>query len=105
MSFWVYVIELEDAVWGRKGYREQNPTFGQGEPPERFFYVGQTSLEPRERFQQHQDGIRSSRIVRSHGRWLRSRLCRSFETREEALEQEVAIAQQLREKGWAAYSN
>lgn len=105
MSFWVYVIELEPEVWERRAYRAQNPSFEHSAPPERFFYVGQTCLEPRERYEQHVQGVRSSRIVRSHARWLRRRLCRPHATRAEAEAGESAMTRRLQARGWAAYSN
>jgi hypothetical protein len=52
-------------------------------------------------------GIHSARIVRSHGKHVRSRECRRLRTmtRARAERKEAAYAAQLRERGWGVWSN
>jgi hypothetical protein len=54
--YYVYVVELDDAVGPRR-----NPRYPSA-------YVGQSVVPPKERLRQHKDGYRSSRHVRKHGR-------------------------------------
>lgn len=61
-EYYVYVIELDDAVGPRANSRY---------PP---VYVGQSVVPPDERFTQHKAGYKASRHVRKHGKWLRKRL-------------------------------
>ena len=105
MAYWVYVIELASTVWERGRFRAQNPNFEVANPPDRFFYVGQTALSPKDRFEKHRSGVRASSIVRDFGKYVRTKMCRSYDTREEALEMEHAYATRIRKKGSAAYSN
>ena len=62
--YYVYVVELDDAVGPRR-----NP----GYPS---VYVGQSVVPPAQRLRQHKDGYRSSRYVRRYGKHLRPRLYR-----------------------------
>jgi hypothetical protein len=81
--YYVYVVELDDAVGPRR-----NP----GYPS---VYVGQSVVPPDERLRQHKDGYRSSRYVRKHGKHLRPGLYRRFNpmaTRDQA----VAMEQETR---------
>ena len=105
MVYWVYIIELDSAVWCRSRFREQNPDFDASCSSARFYYVGQTALTPAERFEKHKNGVRSSSIVRIFGKYVCPKMCRSYETREEALDMERAFADRLRSQGSAAYSN
>ena len=89
----VYVIELSDDVGPRL-----NPDFPS-------VYVGQTSIRPRDRFDQHKSGYRSSRKVRLYGIRLLPSLYRHInplfsDEREEA---EVDLAEQLRALGYTVY--
>ena len=54
-AYFVYVIELDDAVGTR--VRADKPAV----------YVGQSAVAPEERYAQHRRGYRSSRYVRNHG--------------------------------------
>jgi hypothetical protein len=55
---WAYVIELDDAV-------------GESVGDHPYLYIGQTSCTPEERFAQHLDGYKASKVVRRHGVCLR----------------------------------
>lgn len=91
MPYSVYVIELDDAIGPRK-----NPDYPH-------VYVGQTWLSPDERFAQHKAGIRASRHVRKHGKWLRRRLYEKYNpiaTQDQAKAKEAWLASLLREKGY-----
>jgi predicted GIY-YIG superfamily endonuclease len=93
-SYYVYVIELADAVGPRRDPRYPS------------VYVGQSAVPPEQRFQQHMEGYRSSRYVRKHGKRLRPRLYRHFNpmaTRDEALELERELARRLRRRGYTVY--
>jgi predicted GIY-YIG superfamily endonuclease len=79
----VYVIQLDDdPLW---------------------VYVGQSYHSPEDRFKQHRNGIRSSRIVRRRGRKLRPELYRHrprYTSREQALRAEADLAAELRRRGF-----
>jgi hypothetical protein len=93
-TYYVYVVELDDAVGPRL-----NPRYPS-------LYVGQSAVPPQERFRQHKDGYRSSRYVRRHGKYLRSRLYRRLNpmsTREEAVAMEGELARRLRNRGYTVY--
>jgi hypothetical protein len=84
----VYVIELA----GADGRRTSPPTV----------YVGQTSLTPQKRFENHLRGVRASRRVRRRGMWLRWQLFdlwNPLETRQAALDAESQLANRLRASG------
>src|SRR4029453_17962974 len=92
--YYVYVVELDDAVGPRR-----NPRYPS-------VYVGQSVVPPAERLRQHKDGYRSSRYVRKHGRHLRPGLYRRFNpmaTRDEAVAMEQELARRLRNRGYTVY--
>jgi hypothetical protein len=92
--YYVYVVELDDAVGPRR-----NPRYPS-------VYVGQSVVPPAERFRQHKDGYRASRYVRKHGKHLRPRLYQRFNpmaTREEAVAMEQELARRLRKRGYTVY--
>jgi GIY-YIG catalytic domain len=92
--YYVYVIQLDDAVGKR-----DNPRY----PP---VYVGQSARPPRERFEQHKSGHRASRVVRKHGKWLRWRLFDRYNplpSRQAAEDAERELASRLRAKGYTVY--
>ena len=102
MSHWVYVIQLEPAVAFDRRFRKQNPECNDAKG---FFYVGQTAHDPEVRFQQHLDGVRASRLVTKHGKYLSRRRCRRCASRREAERLERSVASSLRRRGFAAYTN
>lgn len=94
IPYYVYVVELDDAVGPRV-----NPQYPS-------VYVGQSAVPPEQRFAQHKTGIRASRYVRKHGKWLRKRLYQRFNplpTREAALAAEQHLAQALRNRGYTVF--
>jgi len=92
--YYVYVIELDDTVGPRRDPRYPS------------VYVGQSAVPPGERFRQHKEGYRSSRHVRSHGKYLRPGLYRHFNpiaTRDEAVAMERELARRLGNRGYTVY--
>jgi hypothetical protein len=92
--YYVYVVELDDAVGPRR-----NPRYP-------CLYVGQSAVAPKERLRQHKEGYRSSRHVRKHGKHLRPGLYRRFNpmaTRDEAVAMERELAKRLRNRGYTVY--
>ena len=100
----IYVIELDKQVLEKKKFRAANPDYVDGSP---CVYVGMTSKTPEERFEQHQSGYRSSRIVKQFGIRLKPRQYQSFNpmSRDEAAEMEFEKARRLRKKGWGVWVN
>ena len=99
----VYVIELAPDVLKHKKFRERNPNISSGL---KCFYIGQTSLDPKLRFQQHKDGYKSNSFVKRYGLWLRWKIferCNPISTREEALALEQELAERLQRKGYAVW--
>jgi predicted GIY-YIG superfamily endonuclease len=93
-GYYVYVVELDDAVGPRR-----NPRYPS-------VYVGQSVVPPKDRLRQHKDGYRSSRYVRKYGKHLRPRLYRHFNpmaTRDEAVAAEQELARRLRNRGYTVY--
>jgi hypothetical protein len=92
--YYIYVVELDDAVGPRRDPRYPS------------LYVGQSVVPPKERLRQHKDGYRSSRYVRKHGKHLRPGLYRRFNpmvTRDEAVAMEQELARRLRNRGYTVY--
>jgi hypothetical protein len=92
--YYVYVVELDDAVGPRRDPRYPS------------VYVGQSVAPPAERLRQHKDGYRASRYVRRHGKHLRPRLYRHFNpmpTRDQAVAMEQELARRLRKRGYTVY--
>ena len=105
MAYSVYVIELRPDVMEKKAFAGKNADRREDKP---CLYVGQTAKTPEERFAQHQSGVRSSRIVREYGVRLRPRLYANvgpFETRAESEQAEAKLAEKLRRRGFAVWSN
>jgi len=109
----VYVIELSRKVFTEHSrFRSANPQYN---GVLECLYVGMTSKDPRERFEQHRSGYRnkqghnlSSSIVQKYGRFLRPSLyshIESMNTREEALKMEEKLALELRRQRYAVWWN
>jgi hypothetical protein len=108
----VYVIELSRRVFTENWrFRAANPQYN---GVLECLYVGQTSKDPKVRFEQHKTGARtakghklSSDIVRKYGLYLRPSLYRHIGplSRDEALEVERGLALELRRKGYAVWTN
>ena len=113
MKYRVYVIELSKRVFTENSkFRAANPQFN---GVLECLYVGMTSKDPKERFEQHKKGLRSkkghklsSNIVRKYGSFLRPNLYNHIEpmaTRAEALKMEEKLALELRRKRYAVWFN
>lgn len=108
----VYVIELsKKAFTEHTKFRKANPQYN---GVQQCLYVGITSKEPKERFQQHVKGLRSkkgnklsSRIVEKYGMYLRPSLYSHIPRLEKkaALKMEEELALELRRKKHAVWFN
>ena len=100
----VYVIELDEAV------REDHKfaTANQGCRPDKpCLYVGLTGLTPEQRFEQHMQGIKASRIVKHFGKCLRPDRYERFNpmSYEDAAAMEVELARRLRQRGFGVWQH
>ena len=109
----IYVVELSKKVYSdNRKFREANPQFN---GVLECLYVGMTSKDPKERFQQHKKGTLSkkghnlsSKIVNKYGLYLRGSLfnhIKPISTRAEALKMEEQLAIELRRKRYAVWFN
>jgi hypothetical protein len=109
----IYVIELSKKVFSEnRKFREANPQFN---GVLECLYVGMTSKEPKERFEQHKNGSLSkkghnlsSSIVLKYGLYLRGSLYNHIgpiSTKAEALKMEEQLAIELRRKRYAVWFN
>jgi hypothetical protein len=69
------------------------------------YYVGLTGLSPKERFQNHKQGIKSARVVKRCGERLVPRLYEHLNPMPylKAKEMEVFLAESLRKRGYLVY--
>jgi hypothetical protein len=103
-TYSVYVIELRPEVIELKKVASENADRREDKP---CVYVGQTARTREERFAQHLAGVRSSRVVREYGVKLRPRLLKNvgpFQTRAEAEDGEMRLAERLRRRGYVVWS-
>ena len=108
----LYVIRLGDSEDGEsildhKRFMARNPHYrrGSGKP---CVYVGQTALDPGERFRQHKSGYKAGRgIAKKYGMYLMKRKYERLNPvpASEALEREKALARHLQRRGYAVWSN
>ena len=101
----IYVIELDKEVLKKNKYKGKNPNHNPEKP---CVYVGQTSLTPEGRFEKHQIGEKSSRIVYKYGIRLRPRLYKShnpMKTRGEAEKMEFEKVRRLKKRGYWVWYN
>lgn len=109
----LYVIRLGDSEDGEsildhKKFMARNPHYRRGilfgKP---CVYVGQTALDPEERFRQHKSGYKACRIAKRYGRRLMKKAYKRLNpvSASEAVEQERALALRLRRKGYAVWWN
>ena len=70
-------------------------------------YVGQTALDPEERFRQHKRGYKACRIVKKYGRRLMKKKYQHLNPvpASVAVEREEALALRLQRKGYAVWWN
>ncbi len=100
----VYVVELKRAVLREAKFLAANPDYDPAKP---CVYVGLTGLTPEERFENHKEGYKSSKLVHKYGVRL---LPDPYEhlnpmTYAEAAQMEVDLAEDLREEGYAVWSH
>ena len=100
----IYIIELDPAVLKLKRFTKANPRYQAGMP---IVYVGLTSREPEQRFEQHKQGFKSSKMVKRHGIKLIYTQCEVIESPayDVALARESTKADELRARGWGVWSN
>ncbi len=107
----LYVIRLGDSQDGQsildnKKFMARNPHYERdsGKP---CVYVGQTGLDPEDRFNQHKDGYKSNRIARKHGKYLMRKQYEGLNPvpASKAVEMEEALARRLQKKGYAVWWN
>ena len=104
MTHNVYVVRLDEAVLDQNKFREANPQYKPGKP---CVYVRMTGLDPDERFQNHKAGYKASRIVKQFGLYLMRKKYEQYNPLpyEEACEKEVALADDLRRKGYGVWQH
>jgi predicted GIY-YIG superfamily endonuclease len=105
MSYNVYIIKLKKEVIKSKKFRDQNLNMN---PKLTCYYVGQTSLDPKSRFDQHKAGYKSNNFVKKYGTKLAWRLFKKYnpiDTREKAEYFEKILTEKLRSKGHGIWSH
>jgi predicted GIY-YIG superfamily endonuclease len=99
----LYIITLHPDVLERRDFREANPNYIEGMP---CVYVGITIHNPGDRYEQHKTGYKSSKYPRRYGIELALELMEGFDdsglTDEE---KEPALADWLRDQGFAVWQN
>jgi hypothetical protein len=99
----LYIITLHPEVLTRREFRDANPDYIEGMP---CVYVGITIHDPGDRYQQHKTGYKCSKYPRKFGVELAMELIDGFEgaglTDEE---KEPALAEWLRDQGYAVWQN
>ena len=108
----LYVIRLGKSAEGKsvlddRRFMARNPHYrrGSGKP---CVYVGQTALDPEERFRQHKSGHKAGRgIAKKYGMHLMKKKYERLNPvpASEAVEEEVALARRLQRKGYAVWWN
>jgi predicted GIY-YIG superfamily endonuclease len=109
----LYVIELKKKVFSEnKKFREANPQFN---GVLECLYVGMTSKTPQERFDQHVNGVLSSKginissaLVKKYGLYLRPSLyinIAPIKNRADALKAEKELAMKLKRMKYAVWFN
>jgi len=104
-QFYVYVIDLDTLVLREKKFKNANPQYEEGN---HCVYVGQSYLKPKERFEQHKNGIKSNKYARKYGKWVKKKNIpdkNPHPTRAAAEKKEKEIVEILKNRGWAVWSN
>lgn len=98
----VYVIQLHPDVLYERRFVAANPRFDRFAP---CVYVGSTGLTPQQRFANHKAGHKANVFVRKYGLKLMPEVYEVFNPMpyRAALEMEVELAQELRERGWSVW--
>lgn len=100
----VYVVELNRSALKDDKLLAANPNRDHSKP---CVYVGMTGLTPEKRFENHKKGHKANRYVRKHGERLLPHFYERFNPMpyEEALRKEAELARELRDRGYAVWSN
>jgi predicted GIY-YIG superfamily endonuclease len=100
----VYVIRLGAAVLKNRRFRAANPGYVKGSP---CVYVGATGLSPQERFANHKAGHKANWYAQKDGEELLPELFAHLNpmTHQRALATEIALAEELRQEGFAVWQN
>jgi len=95
----VYVVLLAPEAGRLREVRAENPG---ADPTKPCIYIGMTGLSPEERFQNHKQGLKASRVVQLYGVRLLPELYEIFNPMpfEAALEMERELAEDLRAQGY-----
>jgi predicted GIY-YIG superfamily endonuclease len=96
MTHSVYVILLEQRIWGNPVFFDEN---AECDRQKECYYVGMTGLTPEERFAQHRAGIHSGAgWVRRYGLKLVPELYEKLNpmSYEDAVRMEIVLAAELR---------
>ena len=98
----VYVVELHKDVLYEGRFVRANPRFDRFLP---CVYVGSTGLTPTQRLANHKAGNRGNRYVRLYGLRLMPEVYAVFNPMpyRAALQMEIELAQDLRDKGWVVW--
>ena len=104
MGWNLYVIRLKKSILTNRRFMSRNPDYMPGRP---CVYVGLSFHAPSERLAQHLSGTRSASIVRRFGKNLVPSECRVIGpmSRQRAQNKEAALAERLRTRGFAVWSN
>lgn len=100
----VYVIGLDAAVLKNHRFRAANRGYVKGSP---CVYVGATGLTPEERFANHKSGHKANWYAQEFGEGLLPELFAHLNpmTHQRALATEIALAEELRQEGFAVWQN
>jgi len=99
----LYIITLHPDVLDCRDFRRANPNYREGMP---CVYVGLTIHSPGERYRQHKLGYRSSKYPKKYGVELALELMEGFDPAGLSEEQqEYALADWLRDQGYAVWQN
>lgn len=118
-TFSVYVIRLNEAVAKDRRYRAANPlafpsrrhkphlVTGSTSSRPSCVYVGATGLSPEERFANHKSGHKANWYAQKFGEGLLPDLFTHLNpmTHQRALATEIALADELRQEGFAVWQN
>ena len=98
----VYVVELARDVLEVPRFMKANPGYTPGKP---CVYVGMTGQSPDVRFDKHKAGLKSNKFARLYGQRLMPELyeCYNPMPYEAALDMEIELAIDLREKGYGVW--
>ena len=100
----VYVIRLDETVLKNRRFRAANPGYVNAKP---CVYVGATGLSPEQRFANHKAGHKANWYAQTYGDALMPELFDHLNpmTSQRALATEIAVAEELRQEGFAVWQN